>query len=313
MRSLTIAAAQYPLDWLDDFAAYEAKLERWVEDAVREGAELLVFPEYAGLELASLAGRDAAGDLVRSIDAVSEALPQADALHARLAHQHGVFILAGSAPERRSGGPVRNVARLFAPQGARGRQEKIMMTRFEREQWGMSGGRDLAVFDIGKARIGVAICYDIEFPLIARALAEAGAEVILAPSCTDTLQGYWRVRLGAQARALESQCIVAQASLVGTVDWSPAVDVNRGAAGAFGPPDLGFPEDGVIAQGEMDKPGWVRAHLDLDAVARVRAEGQVFNHRHWDEQRIVGAAAEVDLAVTGALADRSKRGRSRRS
>jgi predicted amidohydrolase len=297
MRHLAVAAAQYPLDWLDGFPAYEAKLARWVEDGVRGGAELLVFPEYAGLELASLAGREASGDLRRSIAAVSERLPQADALHGELARRHGISILAGSGPERQGDGSVRNVARLFVPDGGSGRQEKIMMTRFEREEWGIAGGRELSVFDIGSARIGIAICYDVEFPLIARALAEAGAEVILAPSCTDTLNGYWRVRVGAQARALENQCVVVQAPLVGSVDWSPAVDVNRGAAGVFGPPDLGFPEDGVIAKGELDKPGWVQTRLDLEAIARVRAEGQVFNHRHWGEQTVFGAVDQVDLAV----------------
>jgi predicted amidohydrolase len=294
MRHLALALAQYPLDWLDGFAAYEAKLERWVAEAAGAGAELLVFPEYAGLELASLAGREAAADLARSIEAVSDILPEADALHRRLAERHEVAILAGSAPQRRTDGSVRNVARLFAPNGA-GRQEKIMMTRFERERWGMTGGSELTVFDIGAARIGVAICYDVEFPLIVRALTEAGAELVLAPSCTDTVHGYWRVRLGAQARALESQCLVAQASLVGEVDWSPAVDINRGASGVYGPPDLGFPENGVLAQGEMDKPCWVEARLDLDKIARVREDGQVFNHRQWSEQRIVASVGHSDL------------------
>jgi predicted amidohydrolase len=297
MRALTVAAAQYPIDWLESFSAFEKKLARWVEDGVRQGAELLVFPEYAGLELASLSGREAAGDLSRSIAAVSTHLPQADAAHARLARHHGVSILAGSAPERRADGSVRNVARLFTPDGACGRQEKIMMTRFEREEWGVSGGSELFVYDIGAARIGIAICYDVEFPLIARALTEAGAEVILAPTCTDTLHGYWRVRVGAQARALENQCVVVHAPLVGSVEWSPAVDVNRGAAGVFGPPDLGFPEDGVIAQGEMDKPGWIEARFDLDTIARVRAEGQVFNHRHWDEQAGIRSATRIELAA----------------
>jgi predicted amidohydrolase len=296
MRALAIASAQYPIDWLESFSAFEAKLSGWVEDGVRQGAELLVFPEYAGLELASLSGREAASDLSRSIAAVGTHLPQADGAHARLARQHGVFILAGSAPERQADGSVRNVARLFMPDGTHGRQEKIMMTRFEREQWGISGGSELAVFDIGTARIGIAVCYDVEFPLISRALVEAGAEVILVPSCTDTVHGFWRVRIGAQARALENQCVAVQASLVGSVDWSPAIDVNRGAAGFFGPPDLGFPEDGVIAQGEMDKPSWVQARFDLDAVARVRAEGQVLNHRHWDEQARIGEAAKFDLS-----------------
>jgi predicted amidohydrolase len=284
MRPLALALAQYPLDWHDSFAGYEAKLERWVGDAARAGSQLLVFPEYAGLELASLAGREAAADLARSIEAVSDALPEADALHRRLAERYEVTILAGSAPERRPDGTVRNVARLFAPHGG-GRQEKIMMTRFERERWGISGGSELTVFDIGLARIGVAICYDVEFPLIVRALTEAGAELVLAPSCTDTVHGYWRVRVGAQARALESQCLVAQASLVGAVDWSEAVDINRGASGVYGPPDIGFPENGVLAQGEMDEPCWVEARLDLEAIARVRQEGQVFNHRQWGEQQ----------------------------
>ena len=294
-RNLAISLAQYPLDWLDGFSAYEAKLERWVAEAARKRTQLLIFPEYAGLELASLAGRAAAADLARSIGAVSDALPEADALHQRLAARHEVFILAGSAPRRRADGSVGNVARLFGPDGKMGRQEKIMMTRFEREQWGVSGGSELAVFDIGQARIGIAICYDVEFPLIARTLVESGAELVLAPSCTDTLHGYWRVRVGAQARALENQCVVGQASLVGEVDWSPAVDINRGASGVYGPPDLGFPEDGVLARGEIDKPGWIEASIDLETVARVRREGQVFNHRQWDEQRVAKPVSRVDL------------------
>ena len=294
-RNLAISLAQYPLDWLNGFSAYEAKLERWVAEAARKRTQLLIFPEYAGLELASLAGRAAAADLARSIGAVSDALPEADALHQRLAARHEVFILAGSAPQRRADGSVSNVARLFGPDGKMGRQEKIMMTRFEREQWGVSGGSELAVFDIGHARIGIAICYDVEFPLIARTLVESGAELVLAPSCTDTLHGYWRVRVGAQARALENQCVVGQASLVGEVDWSPAVDINRGASGVYGPPDLGFPEDGVLARGEIDKPGWIEASIDLETVARVRREGQVFNHRQWDEQRVAKPVSRVDL------------------
>jgi predicted amidohydrolase len=296
-RNLAISLAQYPLDWLDGFSGYEAKLERWVAEAARKSAKLLVFPEYAGLELASLAGRAAAADLARSIGAVSDALPEADALHQRLAARHEVFILAGSAPQRRADGSVGNAARLFGPDGKMGRQEKIMMTRFEREQWGVSGGSELAVFDIGHARIGIAICYDVEFPLIARTLVESGAELVLAPSCTDTLHGYWRVRVGAQARALENQCVVAQASLVGEVNWSPAVDINRGASGVYGPPDLGFPEDGVLARGEIDKPGWIEASIDLETVARVRREGQVFNHRQWDEQRVAKPVNRIDLTA----------------
>ena len=69
---------------------------------------------------------------------------------------------------------------------------------------------------------GIAICYDIEFPLIAHAMARAGAELILAPSCTDTIAGANRVHVGARARALENQVYVAVAPTVGQAPWSPA-------------------------------------------------------------------------------------------
>jgi predicted amidohydrolase len=170
------------------------------------------------------------------------------------------------------------------------------MTRFERERWGVSGGTELRVFATTLGRIGVAICYDVEFPLLVRRLVEAGAELILAPSCTDTLRGYHRVRVGAQARALENQCVVVQSPTVGNAPWSPAVDVNVGAAGVYGPPDHGFPEDGVLARGRLDQAMWLFAEVDLERAAEVRAYGQVLNHRDWPEQTAGAVLPTVTLA-----------------
>jgi predicted amidohydrolase len=104
------------------------------------------------------------------------------------------------------------------------------------------------------------------------------------------------VRTGAQARALENQCYVVHAPVVGEAPWSPAVDVNRGAAAVYGPPDKGFPPDGVVAIGELDRPGWVHAELDLDLLAAVRADGMVLNHRHWPEQANA-TIAPVEIAA----------------
>lgn len=277
-----IAAAQYPIEALDGWDAYVAKITRWVEDAAEQGAKLAVFPEYGAMELASL---DPAtmGDLAGSMAFVAGLEQQVDALHRDLAMRHDLHILAASLPVKR-GGKYRNAARLFTPTGSVGVQEKLVMTRFEREQWFVSAGSPLRLFDTALGRIGVLICYDSEFPLLGRALAEAGAELILVPSCTDTVAGYWRVRIGAQARALESQCYTVQAPTVGLADWSPAVDENRGAAAIFGPPDKGFPESGVIAIGQMDAPQWVVGEVDLSLVSAVRAEGAVFNLKHWNEQ-----------------------------
>ena len=169
------------------------------------------------------------------------------------------------------------------------------MTRFEREVWGIAAGSGLKVFDTALGRLAVSICYDSEFPLLARACVEAGAEVLLVPSCTDTLHGYWRVRLGAQARALEGQCYVVHSPTVGEAAWSPAVDVNRGAAGIYGPPDRGMPEDGILAVGAEGAAQWVYAEMDTALVADLRADGAVFNARHWAEQPGAVALPAVEL------------------
>ena len=156
-----------------------------------------------------------------------------------------------------------------------------MTTRFEAERWGVSTGAPPQVFETPWGRIGLSICYDSEFPKHVRAQVEAGAWLILVPTCTDTLHGYNRVRFACQARAVENQCFVAVAPTVGLAPWSAALDENRGQAAVFGPVDRGFPEDGVLAAGSMDQPGWTFCTLDPARIERVRREGAVLNHHDW--------------------------------
>ncbi|WP_299688493.1 carbon-nitrogen hydrolase family protein [uncultured Tateyamaria sp.] len=280
---MKIATAAYPLDALPDWTAYEDKLSAWVDEAASHGADLLVFPEYAAMELATLAGPDVAGDLEQSLHAVSDRLADADAFHAELARQFQVHILAGSGPATTDlpDGVTRpvNRARFFAPSGAMGVQDKQVMTRFEAEVWDVVPGGPLQMFDTGLGKIGILICYDSEFPLLGRALADA--DLILVPSVTEALSGHTRVKIGARARALENQCVTVMASLVGTADWNDAVDVSNGAGGVFGPPDKGFPDDGVLAAGVLNAPGWTYADVDRAAIDAVRTDGTVLGRRDW--------------------------------
>ena len=278
MAKVRIAAAQYPLDAFDTLAAHREKLARWVAEAAGSGAQLLVFPEYGAMEYAGTA----AADLRASLAAVSDALPQMDAAHAELARRHGVHILAGSGPSARANAYV-NAARLFAPSGRTGVQEKLMMTPFERD-WGVSGGEMLRVFETALGRIGVAVCYDCEFPLLVRAQAEAGADLILVPSCTEYLSGYHRVRTAARARALENGCATVLSPTVGDAAWSPAVDRNTGAAGVFVPADHGFSETGVLTEGVVNAPGWIYADVDTDGLRAVRRSGEMHNSLDWSTQ-----------------------------
>ncbi len=304
-RLLRIAAAQYPLDPLPAMGAYARKVADWVEFAAQQGAELLVFPEYGAMELAAIDGPEVSGDLQKSIDAVSKRLPDSDAIHAELAIRHKLTILAASGPERHGDGRVTNTARIFGPTGLMGRYEKLMLTPWEREPWGLAAGRELCVFDIGVTRVGLLICYDIEFPLLSRAMAEAGAEVILAPSNTETEHGFWRVRTGAMARALENQVYTVQAPTVGPAAWCAAVENNVGSAGVFAPSDLPFPPGGVLASGDMDQPQWVFAEVDLDILPAMRAQGGVHTFAHWVEQpghRPLPPASVYDLSEALAQA-----------
>jgi predicted amidohydrolase len=281
---IRIASCQYPIEAVGSLAAWRAKLARWIGDAAAGGAALAVLPEYASMELTSALSTAAQGDLDRQLDELQALVPAYVETCAAVARQHGLYLLAGSLPER-VGAQVRNRARLHGPGGDTAIIDKLQMTRFEAERWGIAPGDGQQVIDTGLGPIGVAICYDSEFPLLVRRLTAAGATLVLVPSCTDSLAGYWRVRIACQARALESQCVVVQAPTVGAAPWSIAVDANVGAAGVFAPPDRGFPDDGLLALGERDRPGWVFADVDLEAVARVRADGSVLNHRDWDQPR----------------------------
>ncbi|MDD4914483.1 MAG: carbon-nitrogen hydrolase family protein [Methylococcales bacterium] len=279
-----LASAQYDIGFLETWPNFVAKTRKWVQEAADNQADMLLFPEYACMELASLFPKAVYSSLSEQLVALQTLLPDYLQLFKTLAVEYRLYIQAGTFPVQQQNGEYRNRAYFFSPQGTLDFQEKLTMTRFENEQWHISRGFEIKVFETEFGKVAINICYDSEFPHYARRQAEQGATLILTPSCTDTRAGYNRVRIGCQARALENQCYVAQASLVGNADWSEAVDVNCGAAAIFTPVDRGFPDNGILAVGEYNRPQWVYAEVDMAAIERVRKEGQVFNYRDWPKQ-----------------------------
>lgn len=279
--SVKIATAQYDIGKFDHWSQYEAKIGHWIDEAVAQNAKLLVFPEYFSMELASLYPESVYRSLSGQLEALQDLLPDFLALFIKAAKTHEITIVAGTYPVRMEGGNYRNRAHLIHADGRLEHQDKVLMTRFENEQWFINAGDHLKTFETDFGRIGINVCYDSEFPLLARQQAEAGANIIIVPSCTDTLAGYWRVRIGCQARALENQCYVIQSPTVGLAPWSEAVDVNIGAAAVYTPVDYGYPDDGVLAIGKLNQAMWVFAEIDPQSVSHVRKTGQVFNYRDW--------------------------------
>lgn len=282
-----VAIAQWQIGAPAHFDDFAARIEREVAAMAARGAQLVLLPEYLALELAHSFGAKVYGDLHRSLEAVDGCHDAWVDLFATLARRHALYLLAGTFL-RRVGADFRNRAMLFGPTGRHAWQDKLRLTAYEKMAGCIVPGDALHVFDTELGRLGIAICYDIEFPLFARAQYEAGAELILVPSCTDTPAGATRVRIGCQARALENQLPVLCAVTAGTSDWSPVLDVNTGHAAVYVQPDRGLPEDGILAACGETGHAWLMAAVDPAAVRAARAEGQVGVAADWDGQLAPG-------------------------
>ena len=277
---MKVAVAKYPIQAPADFAAFAERQAAMLGVAAAQGARVAVLPEYLSLELAATFDASTQADLHASLAAIQRHRDDWLALYARLAASLDMYVVAGTFLLAQADGRYRNRCDVFAPQGAHLWQDKLQLTGFEKGLGVIEGGDALKVFDLDGVHTGVAVCYDSEFPLPVRAQAEAGARLLLVPSCTDTDAGATRVRVGCLARALENRLFVAQSVTAGEAPWSPALDINTGEAAVFAPMDRGFPADGVVAQ-TADDQVWAIAELDLDALDRSRADAQVANDRDW--------------------------------
>ena len=282
---MRIAVARYAIGRPPTFAAFADRQRRLLEDAAARGAAVAVLPEYLSLELGAGFDDATAGDLHASLAAIQRRRDDWLALFSGLARDTGMLVAAGTFLLDVGGGRYRNRCDLFPPQGGHAWQDKLQLTGFEKRAGAIEGGDALKVFGFAGVRFGVAICYDIEFPLPVRAQYEAGARLLLVPSCTDTAAGATRVRVGCLARALENRCVVAQSVTAGEAPWSPALDVNTGEAAVFAPMDAGFPADGVLASAGGEDP-WAIADVDVAALEDSRDAAQVANDRDWHGQSL---------------------------
>ncbi|MBO9830211.1 carbon-nitrogen hydrolase family protein [Xanthomonas sp. A2111] len=291
---MKVAVAKYPIGAPADFTAFADKQAALLGEAAQAGAQLVVLPEYLSLELAATFGADVSARLPASLAAIQALHAPYLALFADLARRHRLHVVAGSFLLDLGQGRYRNRAYWFAPDGGHSWQDKLQLTGFEKATGLIDGGEALKVFEAEGVRAGVAVCYDSEFPLPVRAQYEAGARLLVVPSCTDTEAGATRVRVGCLARALENRIFVAQSVTAGVAEWSPALDVNTGEATLYAPMDAGFPADGIVAQTRGEQV-WAIAELDFAAFEASRANAQVANDRDWRGQ-LAPAVVRAELS-----------------
>lgn len=274
LERIRVASMQYFIRPVLDFEQFQAQVVGLVETAADYKCHLVVFPEYFTTQLLMLG--DYKGPIKGQVRALAKQAPRFISFMMELAMKHKLYIVGGTIPiEDPKSGNVRNRCHFFSPDGDVGFQDKMHMTRFEKEEWIVEPGSRLKIFDTDFGKVAIAICYDVEFPEIARTAARAGATVLIVPSCTDDRQGFLRVRYCAHARAVENQMFVIHSSTVGSLPMVPAVSLNYGQASILTPSDFAFSRDGILAEGIPNQETMVIGELNLKLILEQRDNGTV--------------------------------------
>ncbi len=266
-----VCAGQYLMRPLVSWDEFRASVRFFVDAADEYHSHFLVLPEYFAASLFSMA--PAEFDSRRSMRWVADHIEPYREMFSEFAREYGLFIVGGTMPVLRDG-ELYNCAHLFSPTGGVFTQDKLHVTPTERDHWGVRPGEQLKVFETPFARIAIQVCYDIEFPELARLLALAGAEVLFVPFSTDERKAYNRVRFSAQARAIENSLYVVLAGNAGNLPQRNYM-LNYARSAILTPSDFGFPEGAVAAEADPNIETVVVADLDFTSLSQHRRDGAV--------------------------------------
>ena len=266
-REVRIGCVQTrPLATFDE-AIEEAR--RLAGDAVAAGAELVCLPEYCG-------GLKSENGLFVPPTAPEARHPVLDALRG-FASDAGVWMLIGSIAVDGPGDRLINRGYVIDDRGdIRARYDKIFLfdvdlspTQRYRESAVVTPGGQAVLVDTPWGRLGLTICYDLRFPQLYRALAQAGAEILAVPAAFTKVTGeaHWHVLN--RARAIENGAVVVAPCAVGAVP---------GGGAAYGHSLIVSPWGEVLADGGGDGAGYAVATVDVESVANARGRIPSLDH-----------------------------------
>lgn len=252
-----------------------SQIEFFVDALSGYRADFAVLPEFFTAPLMGLEADLQSTEAIRFLATFSEQVKNA---LLEMAVSYNINIIGGSMPVIEDD-KIYNIAYLMRRDGTIEQQYKIHITPHERTDWIIQGGKHVQTFDTDAGRIGILICYDVEFPELARVLAEQGIEILFVPFWTDTKNGYLRVRHCAQARAIENECYVAISGSVGNLPRVDAVDIQYAQSAVFSPSDFYFPHDAILSEAVPNTEMLMFADVDLDKLKLLHSEGSVTNLR----------------------------------
>ena len=286
VESARIATCQLQARAVKDFDEFIGHVEYFVDVAADYEADFIVFPELFTLMLLSAEPKELSP--VEAIEALSRYTPRIREALSKMALNYNINIIGGSHPTRMDDGDIHNVAYVCLRDGSVHEQEKIHPTPNEAYWWNIKGGDSIDVIQTDCGPIGVQICYDSEFPELSRRLVDEGARIIFVPFCTDSRQGYLRVRYCAQARAVENQCFVVLSGNVGNLPGVANMDIQYAQSCILTPCDFPFARDGIAAEASENVETLTISDVNLADLSWARAEGTVQNlgDRRFDLYRI---------------------------
>ncbi|WAT18045.1 bifunctional GNAT family N-acetyltransferase/carbon-nitrogen hydrolase family protein [Aurantiacibacter sp. MUD11] len=286
VESVRVASCQLQARAVQDFDEFIRHVQYFVDVAADYESDFILFPELFTLML--LSAEDTELSPLESIERLSEYTPRIRKALSEMALKFNINIIGGSHPTRMDDGDIHNVAMVCLRDGSVHEQEKIHPTPNEAYWWNIRGGDSVDVIQTDCGPVGVLICYDSEFPELARRLVDEGARIIFVPFCTDSRQGYMRVRYCAQARAIENQCYVVMSGNVGNLPNVANMDIQYAQSCILTPCDFPFARDGIAAEASENVETLTISDVNLSDLAWARAEGTVRNlaDRRFDLYRI---------------------------
>ena len=270
-----IATVQFQMRKINSIDEFEQQIEYFTDIAADYKSDFVVFPELFTLQLLSLEHKPLGP--VEAIEKITEYTPRFVAFMEKLAVSYNINIIAGTHPSMVENGDVLNICYVFLRDGSVHTQQKLHPTPSERMWWNIKGGEGALAIQTDCGPIGVMICYDSEFPELARHLVDQGALILFVPFCTDERRGYLRVRYCCQARAVENQCYVALSGVVGNLPNVENMDIHYAESCILTPSDFPFARDGVAADTAPNTETIALADLSLSDLLTARQSGAVQN------------------------------------
>ena len=272
-----VGCVQWQMRYFKNVQELIEQVEYFVDALSSYKCDVVLFPEFFNAPLMGFSDNQK-----ESIDAIWHLASYTEDLLtqiSKLAVVYNINIIAGSMPVvDHEEEELYNVSYLCRRDGTIDSQYKLHPTPQEKHEWLVQGGDKLQAFDTDFGKIGILICYDVEFPELARLLSEQEIQILFVPFWTETKNGYLRVKRCAQARAIENECYVAIAGSVGILPKVHNVHIQYGQTAVFSPSDFAFPHDAVVAETTPNTEMTLIVDLDFNKLKKLQNEGSVRNY-----------------------------------